>query len=254
MPRGTCGPAERGSRWQLQRYVNDSPGELETLILESRASLARFTEGLFRWVSPLRERDYREYSGKRFLHVLELSHLCGALAKFWPSRGPWWDALAILQGTDGRRGYLLVEAKSHLRELKGGGCRATRLGRSRIETALAKVRAALCVDQMRTWTDEYYQYANRLAHLHFLRKRGAEAWLVYLYFLRDETLEGVRVPSTREEWLLGFRPQQGILSLRQTLGISGNHWLSEYVVEVFVDAFSIGSNGWDHRGFPANPA
>lgn len=41
------------------------------------------------------------------------------------------------------------------------------------------------------WTERFYQYANRLAFLYFLREvNGIEAYLVFLYFLNDPHHDG----------------------------------------------------------------
>jgi len=38
------------------------------------------------------------------------------------------------------------------------------------------------------WIDSHcYQYANRLAHLHFRRRRGVAAWLAQVYYLGDQS-------------------------------------------------------------------
>ncbi len=47
------------------------------------------------------------------------------------------------------------------------------------------------------WLTDYYQYANRIAHLAFLRQHGVEAWLVFLYFTGDEDMGG---PASKSEW------------------------------------------------------
>jgi hypothetical protein len=40
------------------------------------------------------------------------------------------------------------------------------------------------------WTKTFYQYSNRLAYMHFLRKNGLFAYLVFVYFLNDEQMNG----------------------------------------------------------------
>jgi len=139
------------------------------------------------WVSPLKKDDFAEYRDEDFLQALGLQQLASGLKSFWPATGPCWDALAVANiGPDvTRRGALLVEAKSHLRELRGGGCGASEDSWKMIEDALSRTKHWLGVAREADWTGKLYQYANRLAHLYFFLQAGVPAWLVNIYFLDD---------------------------------------------------------------------
>ena len=55
------------------------------------------------------------------------------------------------------------------------------------------------------WTKCFYQYANRLAHLYFLKElNGIDAALVFVYFTGDTTING-RDPSLAR----AGKPQSG---------------------------------------------
>jgi hypothetical protein len=139
-------------------------------------------------VSPLEGEKLIEYQDQAFLRALGLERLASRLAEFWPANGPCWDALAIVQvGHDpARSGALLVEAKSHLSELRGEGCCAeSDDSRRMIEDALRRTKHWLGAEGDGDWTGKLYQYANRLAHLYFLLQAGVPAWLVNVYFLGD---------------------------------------------------------------------
>jgi hypothetical protein len=199
-----CDPQGRafaGSQRQIQYYVNYDPSTLQNSIasaLETPFSL--------KWVSPLHGELFREYHDSGFLRALGLSNY-EELERFWPGRGPVWDALAIDEIS---RGVVLVEAKSHVPEIRGSGCSATS-ARSieKIEASLALTKQWLGVAAGSNWKGRLYQSANRLAHLYFFRELvGVPAWLVNIYFVDDP-----HSPTTRRSW------DTGILQMKSDLGV-----------------------------------
>jgi len=172
--------ATRGSRKWIQRAVNDYPNVLARAIAEASAGQIR---GPIRWKSPLRHDGFAEYRDERALKLIGADLARRPLASFWPSGGPRWDALGVLD--DGT--LILVEAKARLGE-EASALRATDpRSRELIATSLAETRAALGARDGADWTESYSQYANRLAHLHLLRDlNGLPAWLVFVSFAGDE--------------------------------------------------------------------
>ena len=57
--------------------------------------------------------------------------------------GPWWNAVAIISDIGGRLkpGVILVEAKSQIPEIYGGGCQASPESRATIEAAVGDARS-----------------------------------------------------------------------------------------------------------------
>jgi hypothetical protein len=166
------------------------------------------------WVSPLETDDFAEYRDQQFLRALGLEHLADRLGRFWPANGPCWDALAIVRigGDLARWGAVLVEAKSHLSELRGDGCGAGPRSRQKIEAALRETKRWLGAEGDADWTGKLYQYANRLAHLYFFLQAGIPAWLVNVYFLGD--LYFLDSFATAEEW------QGALAQLKADLGLT----------------------------------
>lgn len=80
------------------------------------------------------------------------------------------------------------------------------------------------------WSETYYQYTNRLAHLYFLRNLNRiPAHLVFVYLLNDATMQG---PKTAEEWAGAIRlshAQLGIDESRLTKAFGAA------VIDVFID-------------------
>ena len=81
------------------------------------------------------------------------------------------------------------------------------------------------------WSNRFYQYANRLAHLYFLREvNRIDAYLVFVYFLNDPDLDG---PRTEREW------HAAIKVMHEALGIRGRV-PKKYVIDLFVDVGELG--------------
>ena len=100
---------ERGSLKWIQKAINQAaPRTLVELILLKLKGARIIT-----WSSPISSDDYAEYRDAAFLEKIGASDLTADLSKFWPSRGPQWDAL----GRSDKDDVLLVEAKAHIAEI-----------------------------------------------------------------------------------------------------------------------------------------
>ena len=104
---------KKGSLKWIQKLVNDHPQVLDREI--KGACNFPDTDNIT-WVSPLRKDEYAEYRDDSFLVQLDVKLPDFPLNKFWPDRGPQWDALGKTHG--GAR--ILVEAKAHVEELRTG--------------------------------------------------------------------------------------------------------------------------------------
>ena len=187
------GRAWKGSQLQTQIYVNRRPTELEAIIRESADGLdnAEIT-----WHAPMEASRFREPRDAEFLQLAGLEHLRDSLAGFWPKGGPVWDGLASVQSNKGA-GVILLEGKSYPDEMKSA-CRASsQNSRARIEAAITETRHKLkSSGSVEPWLNEYYQLANRLAHLVWLRDQGVSAWLVLACFADDKH----HVATTSTDW------------------------------------------------------
>lgn len=205
----------RGSLKWIQRAVNEHPHVLDTEILR-RLPNAHTID----WLSPLACHDYTEYRDRDFLDQIGKSELAGELAKFWPPRGPQWDALGRSDWGD----ILLVEAKAHIPEMCSGATKASPKSRKQIERAM-KATIETCRAQPRAaWTEVFYQLGNRLAHLKFLRDAKVPAWLVLVNFVGDHEMEG---PQTEGEWKSAYAVAHHVM------GLDKKNPLSKYVIHVY---------------------
>jgi hypothetical protein len=182
------------------------------------------------WRSPLASDAYAEYRDADFLRRLGLERLEAPLKDFWPDRGPQWDALGLTNNGQ----VLLVEAKAHIGELCSPGTAAGPASLARIEQRLDEVAAALGATQRPApWTRLFYQLANRLAHLHWLRvTQGVPAWLVLVNFVGDEAMGG---PKSDEAWDAAYQVAF------HAMGLPRRHVLSRWIVEVCPDVRAHGS-------------
>lgn len=189
----------KGSRLQICAYVNRAMEELNRRVLEAIGAAGGEYKAL-RWVSPLEAEEMEEYRDAEFLRRIGLGHLQGSLLEFWPQKGPSWDALAVADGAgeSGQRAVILVEAKSHRLEICSSGCGAGADSKRKIDAALVEAKLAYKAEKRVEWDSYLYQYANRLAHLHFLREivtPPVDAWMVNLYFTDDPYR-----PTSEAQW------------------------------------------------------
>jgi len=176
------------------------------------------------WKSPLRSDGYAEYRDEDFLKKLGiLNKIKYPLNKFWPKKGPQWDALGVC-GDE----IELVEAKANIPEMVSSGTDAKNpQSINRIRNSLDEVKKYLSVDITIDWTGTFYQYANRIAHLYYLReKNNIKAHLLFVYFINDITVHG---PKTKDEWL-------GVIQVMECyLGLDKKHKLRKYIHDIFID-------------------
>jgi hypothetical protein len=211
----------RGSLKWIQRGVNTNPDMFTAAVLEKIPGAKSVS-----WRSPLADDGYAEYRDGEFLTQIGAQHLRERLEQFWPRLGPQWDALGVTDSGD----VLLVEAKAHIDELCSPGTAAGEISRPRIEEALAKTIAALGAKPKSDWADVFYQYANRLAHLHFLLDAEVSAWLVLVNFVDDTEMNG---PLDAREWEAAYRV------VNHVLGINNRAPLMRRVVHVYPNVHAL---------------
>ena len=215
------GIAERGSQKWVQHLVNGSNDQLDRAIA---GSLTVPLKQPIEWLSPLQITGYAEYRDIAFLECLGLSRHAAALREFWPMSGPRWDALGRAGNT-----YFLVEAKANIPELISDCKASAPQSTERIAAAVRLTQQWLGARPHIDWLTGFYQYANRLAHLYFMREIAREdAYMVFLYILNDPT----HIPTSRAEW-------QGALELQKHLLGLGSRPYRDYVISVFPDAADI---------------
>jgi hypothetical protein len=208
----------KGSLKAIQVLVNKHPNIINQKIKNAFPELADDT---ICWKSPLENNDFAEYRDHDFIDVLELNREIKNLKNFWPVRGPQWDALAATKN----KSVILVEAKANIPEVISPGTGAGVESKKLIVKSLEKAKADLGMINDVDWSGKYYQYTNRLTHLHYLREQGVSAYLINIYFVGDTSVNG---PKTIAEW------EPALQEMYNYLGIKP-HKLNKYMADVFID-------------------
>ena len=219
--------AEKGSQKWIQVAVNDHRGILNEQIGQN----LRLKPSIFGWFSPLKCDEYAEYRDQDFIDLLGLKLWVFPLRRFWPSRGPRWDGLAR---TD-KDQVLMVEAKSHIGELREKGSSASSdKSKELIRCALKRTQQFLEADLSVDWSRlPYYQYANRLAHLYLLTElNGIDAYLLMIFFLNDEEMKG---PKGSKVW------KEAIQSCHTAMGLHLDNRLSGRIINLYLDVHDMGA-------------
>lgn len=166
------GGEEKGSKHQLQKYVNSY-----TIYLND--AIAKET-GLknIQWISPLKSKNHAELFDSTFRSFIHNQFFDVDWRTFWPmTGGPRWDGIAISDDNT----LMLVEAKSYPNEAIGKGSRAKSINSIKlIREALEKYTG-----NANLVSSPYYQFANRVAFTNFLNEKGIKTTLLLLNFYED---------------------------------------------------------------------
>ena len=224
--------AQHGSQRWLQIAVNRCPEVINSAIVKE---LGLCSSEKIEWLSPLECDGFAEYRDEQFIERLNVSLNSQPLKDFWPRKGPQWDGLA--RTSNGR--LLLVEAKANIPEFDTDPTKATsRDSLEKIKAALAKTKRFLGVTSKTDWSQCFYQYTNRLAHLYLLRKlNGLDAFLVFVYFVNDRTVRNTD-PVSQEGW------EAAITLATKHLGIPHSRWVSENVKDIFIKVSDMDHVSW----------
>jgi len=215
-------PGKKGSLKWIQMLINGGTNILDDPIIEK---LKVNTEKI-NWLSPLKSDGYAEYRDDDFLKILGIEEHKEKLHKFWPKRGPQWDALGEF---DNKKCCFIVEAKANIEEMISKTKASSQKSIDKIRNSLYETQNYLNCKPIVDWESYLYQYANRIAHLYFLRCIcNVNAYLVFLYFLNDYT----HISTTRKEWDVAINLHKQFLGLKR-------HKLQKYIAEIFIDVNKI---------------
>lgn len=212
--------------WQPTMATNGGESQAATAFGRAPAERGNCATGLGDMVLSARKGRLSRVSG--WTHALEKAGIATAslkkpLQEFWPARGPVWDALGIT--SEGHP--LFLEAKAHIPEAATPASKASPASLQLIEQSLGEARQFYAPRATATWSNLFYQYANRLAHQYFLRKlNDVPSTLVFLYFVNADDMLG---PMSAEEWNGAVQLIHAVLGLPKDLKRYG-------VFDAFLDA------------------
>lgn len=221
-------PASKGSQRWLQLAVDRSPELLDEAL---RRAGAIDKDDSVDWKSPLRDDGYKEYRDASALQKLGITTLPSrTLQEFWPPRGPVWDAL----GVSNKGLKILVEAKAHIAEAASPPSKATPESLELIRRSLVEARAWYAPKAKAEWSENLYQYANRLAFQYLLHKRNAiPSRLVFIDFVNASDVGG---PDSAAAWKGATQLMHSLLGLPPDIERFG-------VFHAYVDVGEIASAG-----------
>jgi hypothetical protein len=228
MPNKKFGIAEQGSRLYLQQYMINGKDKLAEMIIAASPSLLTFVEDKTKivWKSPLEESEFYEYRDD-FLEVLDLKKETYDEAKvklggFWPKNGPQWDGLAVVNGINGQKGFLLVEAKAHLAETKSDLKAESPISIDMINKSIIRTQEHYNI-QPNNWTKHYYQLGNRIAYVFFMNEiLNIPTWLVLINFT-----DGKYKKTDLQEWLKHYN------QIYTNMGIHQDCKLLNKIIQIF---------------------
>ena len=205
-----------GSEWHLLRYLGYHRAYFSDLILNHIGGQS-LSWCDFHFLPPNTSNKHDgEHIGLGFLENAEAE---AAWRSFWPQSGNAhnWDAVGEIW-VNGQREWLLVEAKAHSGEIKSSCGASSQKSLSMIRAALSQTMASFCETPVpvERWMSPYYQYANRLAMLHFLMKvcdPPIPARLLFIYFTGDRRPDAAQCPQASADW------EHEITAMEHYLGI-----------------------------------
>ncbi|GAA0122308.1 MULTISPECIES: hypothetical protein [Clostridium] len=234
MTNKNCGVATQGSRLYLQQYMVNAEDKLSEMIIAASPSLLIFAENKSNidWKSPLEKCSKGEFYEYRddFLEVLNLEDERYKKAKenlreFWPKNGPQWDGLAVVNGINGEKGFLLVEAKAHLDETKSDLKAVSNQSINKIKKSISRTQEYYGIET-NDWTKNYYQLGNRIAYLYFMNEiLKIPTWLVLINFT-----DGEYKKTELYEWLKHYN------QIYTSMGINLNSKLLNNIIQIFIKA------------------
>jgi len=159
----------------------------------------------------------QELKGLEFLDAPNFQSVLKDWEAFWPTTGNQqnWDAVGRVR-VKCQPQWLLVEAKANTNEMISS-CGATPGSPSmiQIEAAFRDTQNYFTITPGGDWTRDYYQLANRLAVLYFLRAHNIPARLLLIYFLGDKNPSGT-CPVNESDWRVEINLQDRHIGLNAT--------------------------------------
>ncbi len=226
-----------GSEWHLFRYLGYHREYLsqEVLKITGGESIQWLDFGFSPENVPLK--DDREIVGLEFI---ESAPVLKTWEAFWPQTGNAqnWDALGKIH-YDNSNDWLLVEAKGHIGEIKSHCGARNPVSKQMIFSAFQST-SQVFGNQLKpaeNWLSPYYQYANRLAALHFLMNEclpAVNARLLFLYFYGDNRAN-LECPQSEQDWLPAIR------KMNDWLGIDKSSTLASRIHYLFLPVNPAGS-------------
>lgn len=148
----------------------------------------------------------------------------------WPQSGNLmnWDLVGFTVQDDIKT-WILVEAKAHKGELMQNCEASSVVSKKKIEKSLMDTAEnnGIKILPDKSWTKNYYQLANRIFVLDFLKRCGIKAKLINIYFIGDMISHTRKSPENEDAWLTEINKMKKYLNIKDTL--------SNDILDLFLD-------------------
>ncbi len=195
------------SEFWLRKLINDNPEILNKILFDNK--IVSENE-IIEWLSPTLADDFAEYYDNEFLDKLGIdkNKLIVSLNDFWPISGPRWDGL----GKTNTKKYFLIEAKAHIEEAVDYNTGATsQLSIDLIKKSIDNTKQFYSDNTKSYWQMPFYQYANRLAHLYYLKELNhLNAYIIFIYFCNAPDVD---IITNKDEWIGHIRTVEKVFAL-----------------------------------------
>jgi hypothetical protein len=196
----------RSELW-LRKLINNNSDLLNDYLINNQ--IIHKSESI-EWLSPIAKDDFAEYYDEEFMDRLNINKntLQIPLRDFWPKSGPRWDGL----GRTNTNKYFLIEAKAYIEESVDYSTGATsELSIDLINTSISNTKSYYSNSKKAYWHMPFYQYANRLAHLYYLKELNQlNAYLIFIYFCNAPDVDR---PTNKDEWIGHIRTVEKVFAL-----------------------------------------
>ena len=221
-----------GSEYQLLRFLGHHRELLNMIIKEQIPEI-----NTIEWMDyPFDNKNISldsEYKGINFLDEDIQFKLKKDWSEYWTGNTQNWDGIFYSNSK-----IYLVEAKAHHGEIESKFESNDEKNIRKIKNAMYSTQKAMGVQKSETWIEKYYQLANRLVFINFLRSHGIKSQLVYIYFIngyRKRVINGSTITEVENKNICSKADWEKIINEQyMDLGIN-NISIDRYLYKVFID-------------------
>lgn len=219
------------------KYPKGSKGMIQCLVKEHKSLLDEKLGVNLSWISPIEENQFKEYQLNGDFISTKIGLPPNAFDNFWPSRQPQWDGLAM----DDEHTLYLIEAKSHLSEIKSGNYKPNNTNKKKDANYNLKKNALINIKRYyapdaddKLWLHHYYQITNRLAFLRKMKELSSvakykDAKLIFLNFENESSWKTENKSVPKDGWKNKYK------KILQELRISKGQLQNEGVLIIDID-------------------
>lgn len=217
-----------GSEFHLLRFLGRHRNHLDKQILSAIGESNLKIEWLDYNFNPNAKITDKEFIGIEFLkNHKDYKVLKESWNDYWPSsnNAQNWDAICYIDNK-----WILVEAKANKKEIYSSST-ASPNSQKFISERFKEIKKKYSIPDNSDWLKDYYQKANRILFLEYLKNNGIEAKLLFIYFVNGFMKNGKQFGVKSEpDWKLIINKQD------KYLGIDKCTELKHDIINLIIDA------------------